>query len=264
MEHTQARLEEIRSQGYEIDFSYTFNDAFEIYKRIALMAGLALIVSGIVLAFIAAGIATAFGLASGAAEYFTPLQLENLTGVNLIIYITSSVVLGGFMSPFLAGLMMMARNADTSGEVSFGDAFSCYKQPYFLPLFIQSILISSVSVGISTVISTYLPALAFLGTLFSLFVSFMTLMTVPLILFGNLQPVEAIKGSFVVVTKKPLALFGLMFVALILASMGIIVFCIGIFFTIPFVYVMYYSIYKHSVGISVHDEIEDIGEYDRF
>lgn len=264
MESTQKRLEQIKSEGYQIDFSYTFNDAFDIYKRIALMAGLAFIVFAIVLAFLAGGIAMMLGIISGATQYFTPIDLASLSGVGLIVYIISAVILSGLISPFLAGIMKMSFNADRHEVVSFSDAFSCYRPPYFAPLFVQSILISLVSVGLSTAIQTFLPGFEWLGNVVSLTISFITMMTVPLIVFGNLQPVQAIQGSVAVVAKNPLTLLGLMVTAVILSFMGLIGLCIGVFFTFPFLYIMYYACYKHSVGITIHDEIEDIGEPDRF
>ncbi|MBD3581214.1 DUF2189 domain-containing protein [Flavobacterium selenitireducens] len=264
MERTQRRLEEIKTEGYRIDFSDAFNDAFEIYKRVALMAGLAFIVCIITIALLAGGIASVFAITSGTANYFSPEDIAALSGVNLIIYILSTVVLSGFVSPFLGGLMVMARNVDAGEDASFSDAFSCFRQPYFVPLFVQSVLISAVSVGVSQIIQTYAPGIGFLGTLFSLFVSFITMMTVPLVVFGNMPPVEAIQGSVVVVMKSPGTLLGLVICAGLLSLVGLIAFCIGIFFTVPFLYVMYYVIYKHSVGITVHDEIEDIGESDTF
>lgn len=264
MESTQRRLEEIKSQGYHIDFSDAFNDAFEIYKRVALMGGLAFLVFVIMIAFLVGGIASVFGVMSGAANYFSPNDIATLSGVNLIIYILSTVVLSGFVSPFVGGLMQMARNVDAGDDASFQDAFSCFRQPYFVPLFVQSVLVSAVSIGVSQVIQTYAPGIGFIGTLFSLFVSFVTMMTVPLVVFGNMPPVEAIQGSVVVVMKSPGTLLGLAICAALLSFVGVIGICIGVFFTLPFLYVMYYVIYKHSVGISVHDEIEDIGESDTF
>jgi len=264
MDSTQKRLAEIKDEGYNLDFSDVFNDAFEIYKRVALMGGLSFIVFCIMIAFLVGGIASVFAITAGAANYFSPEDIAALSGVNLIIYILATVVLSGFVSPFVGGLMLMSQKVDAGEDASFSVAFSCFRQPYFVPLFVQSILISTVSVGVSQVIQTFVPDLGLLGTLFSLIVSFLTMMTVPLIIFGKLAPVEAIQNSIVVVTKNPWTLLGLAICAALLSFVGIIAFCIGVFFTLPFMYVMYYVIYKHAVGITVHDEIEDIGESDVF
>ena len=44
LKSTKKRIEEIKNNGYELDFSDVFNHAFENYKKIALYAGLMLLV----------------------------------------------------------------------------------------------------------------------------------------------------------------------------------------------------------------------------
>jgi len=94
----------------------------------------------------------------------------------------------------------------------------------------------------------------FLGVILTYTISFFTFLVIPLIIFGNLKVAEAIKGSFIIVSKQFFILLGLLIVAVIMAMLGLIGFCIGIFFTIPFIYSMYYAIYKDNIGFD--DEVE--------
>jgi hypothetical protein len=53
-------------------------------------------------------------------------------------------------------------------------------------------------------------------------------------------------------------LLGLLIVGVIAGIIGIFGLCIGIFFTLPFMYSMNYVIYKTIVGIDEPGEIEEI------
>jgi uncharacterized membrane protein len=53
-------------------------------------------------------------------------------------------------------------------------------------------------------------------------------------------------------------LLGLLIVAVIAGIVGIFGLCIGIFFTMPFMYSMNYVIYKTIVGIDEPSQIEEI------
>jgi hypothetical protein len=79
-----------------------------------------------------------------------------------------------------------------------------------------------------------------------------------LIIFGNLQAIEAIKGSMIVVSKQFFILMGLLIVSLLFTMLGIFGFCIGIFFTMPFIYSMYYSIYNEIIGDNDTEEKSEI------
>jgi uncharacterized membrane protein len=83
-------------------------------------------------------------------------------------------------------------------------------------------------------------------------------LTIPLIIFGKLSSIDAIKSSIIIVSKQPLILLGLIIVSLIAAIIGIFGFCIGMLFTMPFVYSMNYTIYKNIIGIDSANEIEEI------
>ena len=65
MKTTKEKIEEIKTNGYQIDFGNVFNHAFENYKKIALYAGLMIFVFAILLGFLAAGIViSTFGVSA--------------------------------------------------------------------------------------------------------------------------------------------------------------------------------------------------------
>jgi uncharacterized membrane protein len=71
-----------------------------------------------------------------------------------------------------------------------------------------------------------------------------------------LKAVEAIETSILLVSKQPLMLLGLIVIASIGVMVGLIGCCIGLFFTLPFMYSLYYAIYSEIVGFENESETE--------
>ena len=84
-------------------------------------------------------------------------------------------------------------------------------------------------------------------------------LTVPLIIFSKLDAVNAIVFSIKLVFKQPIILFLLLLVGYICAMLGFIALCIGIFFTLPFIYSLYYCIYKNIIPVEEYSELDEIG-----
>jgi hypothetical protein len=258
MESTKKRIEEIKNNGYELDFSDVFNHAFENYKKIALYAGLALFVFLVLMGIIVAGIAVSvMGMAVLNEKFIENLKLENLSGVYIILYLIVAVFFSALLSPFNAGLLKMAYSAEKDEEFHVSTFFEYFKAPYFKELFTATILISLVSSGLSILLE--LANIQILGLLTSMAVSFLTVLTLPLIIFGELKAIDAIQSSFTIVMKQPVTLILLVVVAYIGSFVGLIGCCIGMFFTVPFIYSTQYTIYCAIVGIDSKTELEEIG-----
>ena len=81
MKSTLDQIEDIRKNGYSLDFSNVFNHAFENYKKIALYAGLILLVFAIIAVFLGGGVFVAlYGVEHFTEEYFKSLQNEQPAG----------------------------------------------------------------------------------------------------------------------------------------------------------------------------------------
>ena len=62
-----------------------------------------------------------------------------------------------------------------------------------------------------------------------------------------------------ILLKQPLVILGLIIVSFIASLTGLIAFCIGIFFTMPFLYSMEYALYNSIIGIDSVSEIDELG-----
>lgn len=248
MTNKKDRIEEIKREGYQLDFANVFNLAFENYKKIALYGGSMILVFSVIIFTI---IATVIILFFGIATLTTMLNPENLKTETvsenfILIYTLAAILFSCLISPFPAGLIKMAYCAERDEEFHVSTIFEYYKAPYFKELFIATLVISAFSSGVATALDY--AGIQVIGVLITTSISFLTILTIPLIIFGNLTAIDAISSSFIIVLKQPLVLIGLMIIAIIGSMVGFIGCCIGIFFTLPFVYSMYYAIYSEIVG----------------
>lgn len=253
----KERIEEILRNGYQLDFANVFNKAFENYKKIALYAGLMIFVFTVILMTIAASMTISlFGIAALSQESFQELNvnLESLSGLNLIIYVGASILFSSLTSPLTAGLIKMAYCAERDEEFHVSTVFSYYTAKYFSQIFTATFLILLVSNGLS--IAFNYSGIILVGTMISYAISFFTMLTIPLIIFSDLNALDAIKYSFSIVLKQPLILLALIIVAIIGAMVGFIGCCIGVFFTLPFMYSMHYAMYDEIIGFDNEEEIE--------
>jgi hypothetical protein len=246
MPTTKETLDNIRANGYDIDFGTVFNNAFENYKKIALNAGLAVLLMSILICVGIGLLAVSVIGVAISTETLEQFKVENMSILWLIAYVFCVIIFGALMSPINAGLIKMAQCASEGKEFSVGTAFEYYQSNYFKEIVIATVVITF----FSSVLSTGLQWVGFqwFGIVMSLLISVLTFLTIPLIIFGDLKAMEAIEGSILIVSKQFLILFALLIVAGIFSFLGLFGFCIGIFFTIPFIYAMYYAIYREVIG----------------
>jgi hypothetical protein len=257
MRSTEERINEIKQNGYQLDFGTVFEAAFENYKKIVWYAGLMLLVFMVLFwILMAAGVLTYIGIDKLETFNKDLLQYTNQKeqALNFVLPLYAGIiVLSGIINPFMTGFYKMADCGQKGEEFHVSTMFTFYKPPYFISIFIATLLLSSLSYGISILFQ--LADLKTVGSLISMIISFFTFMTIPLIVFGNLNAIESIKSSIIIVSKQPLVLLGLLIVAIIAAILGIFGFCLGVFFTIPFVYSMCYTIYFSIIGNDIENKL---------
>jgi hypothetical protein len=256
----KVQIEEISANGYQLDFGTVFESAFENYKKIALYAGLMLLVfSFLITVLVFAGIVSYIGIENIEDFGNKMKQMSTLKVMPLEIALplnSGLILISAMISPFMAGFLKMADCGEKGEEFHVSTMFSYYKFPYFSSIFISVILIGIISTGLVMLLEY--AGLSFVGTVTTLLISFTTFLTIPLIVFGNLNVLDAIKYSITLVSKQPLLLVGLTIVAGIGAALGIFGLCIGVFFTWPFMYSMNYVIYKSIIGFEESSEINEI------
>jgi len=252
--NVQNRLEEIKKNGYILDFSIVFNHAFENYKKIALYGALIIFVFFVLITVIATiGLIAVFG-ATTVLDFFKPENLKpEVFGFEMILIISGvSLLISSLLSPFTAALIKMAQCAEIDEEFQVASMFQYYKAPYFVDLFVATFIIALVSSAISLLLNYF--EIPLVNYLFTIFISLYTLFVVPLIIFGKLKAIESIKASALIVSKQPLIILALAVVGYIATFVGFIGCCIGVFFTIPFMFSLYYALYAETIGFNLKND----------
>jgi hypothetical protein len=268
MKSTLQRLEEIKRNGYRLDLGEAINDIFENYKKIALLSGAVLLLVAIVASIVFGGFAAFFLGIAALTDTFTDLSEGiPLTSSALIINLVLSIIGYGLFAPITAGIIQMAHNASMKEDFDFGTAFMHFKSVYFKDLFLSAAFITLVGSGTGVAIQLLIlnnpDGFHTVGTaisgLISLLVPLFTLVVIPMIIFGKLEAFDAIKGSFIVVSKQVWVIILLAIIFFIFAMLGIIALCIGIIFTVPIFYSMQYIIYQSALPIEENSELDEIG-----
>lgn len=262
MNSTLNQIEQIKKYGYTLDFSNVFNHAFENYKKIALYAGLILLILFILSFFIGGlGFVFYYGAENLNKDFIESFANQQPSIINLTIYTGAATIITALFSPFTAGFLKMADAADKDVTFNVSTLFTYYRPNYFFKIFLATLLIGLATSLISVVLNYF--GIMVLDTVISVIISLFTSLTIPLIIFGGLQVSDALQSSILIVSKQPLTIILLFIVAGIASMVGFIGCCIGVVFTIPFTYSVTYAIYSAILGTDDHaDSIDSIGRPD--
>lgn len=262
-------MEEIREQGYHLEFGIALDQTIQNYKKIILYAGLVALVLVIVFySAVAAGAGVLIGLGA-VTESLSGISPNGLTAGQQMVALAIKVGGAVLIAPVLAGIVNMAHLAETGRDFSFSTPFEMYKSRFVKELMLSTLLITFVTQGVNALMDMLNAAddglsvnlIALSGYLFSLMLTLLTFLTVPLIIFGELNALDAIKGSITLVSKNFWIILGLSLTVLLGATLlGIVALCIGIVFTLPVWYSFTYIVYRTAVSIEGHSEIDEIGQ----
>jgi hypothetical protein len=269
MKSTLQRIDEIKRSGYKLDLGEVINDTFSNYKNIALLGGAVLLLVAIVSVVIFGGAAALIFGVGDFTQTITDYSEGLVSQTALIANFVGSVVIGGLLAPIIAGLIQMAHNSATNEEFDFGTAFVHYSSKHFKELFLGAAIIALVGTGLTTGVefiklNSEDTGIFVIGTVFASIVSALiqifTILMIPLIIFGNLNAIDAIKGSFSLVSKNFWIILVLVIIIGIFIGLGILALCIGILFTYPAWFSMIYIIYTKAMPIEKVNELEEIGK----
>lgn len=256
MSSKKDRIEEIKKNGYKLSFDSVFNLAFKNYKKIVLYAGLLFFVFAVLMAIIVSTVLIyKFGI-NQINEILKPENLnpDHLTGNSRTAFLVGSIIFAVILSPFMAGFIKMAYCAERDEEFHVSTIFEYYKGSYLKELVFATLLISIVNTGLPFLLDQ--PEFQIAMNLVSYTIIFLTFLTIPLIIFSDLKAIDAIKTSIILFFKQPFILFGLILFGYVLSVLGFLIFYIGIFFTLPFLYSMYYAIYSEIIGFEPDEKKE--------
>ncbi len=252
------KLVENKSQnGYNLDLGKLIEDSFALFKKNFLTAGLGMLVLSILIIILYVGIFGTFFGFSNFEQTVLDLEANALNPSYLLGTVVVSTIFGGLMAPITAGFIHLNHNTLFNKSYSVGTIFEFYSSKYAKDLIISYAIIGFTTAVVSAILS--LLRAEFLSFIFQAGINCFTIFTIPLIIYGEQNYHNAISKSLSLFVKHPFTIVLALFIAGIGAMLGFIALCIGIFFTLPFVYSMYFAIYEQAIGFDEKSEIEEIG-----
>jgi len=230
-----------------IDIGVTLNNTIEIFKKTFLVSGFAfLFITVFLMTIVFIGIEFFIGF-EVAAEQLKTFDPVNLSLKGTLIYTGGVLLITTLLAPFTAGILKMMKDADDNQEVVFSTLFHYVNSPYYVSIITATALLTLLNFGINIGLQKII-ADKTIGSIItmalSVIFSVLTLLTLPNIIFKNLGIIEAIKDSIQVTSKSFIQIIVLLIIAIVIGYIGLLAFCIGMFFTFPIYYAVQYCIYK--------------------
>lgn len=236
-----SEFDEFDQQGSvpERNTGSIISHAFEIYKGIFLYAIAAMIVY-IIGDFVLQSV-TGYNSWEGFSGFsdiedgdFS--QYNYLTRPGASLYYSVSSVFGILFSPIYVGLIYIANKFNTKNAIEFSDLFIGYRQN------LGNILLYCLCTTIIFGISAALCGIPFL------FVYPLFLLGYPILLFENANAIDAISKTFNIAKENYGTFLGAGLLGGLISISGIVLCCIGIIATFPFIMIVMYSTYCAHLG----------------
>jgi hypothetical protein len=160
--------------------------------------------------------------------------LVNRPGMSL--YYSFSGLLSILLAPLYVGLIYIANKFNTKSPIEFSDLFIGYRQN------LGNILLYSLITNIILWVSVAMCVIPVF------FVYPLFLLGYPILLFENANAMDAISKTFNIAKENYSVFIGTAFLGILISAAGIILCCVGIIFTLPFIYIAMYSIYCAYLG----------------
>lgn len=175
----------------------------------------------------------------------------------LLINAAIGIVLAVFIAPVVAGFYKINHLAKLNKEFGVNNLFDYYKSSHFQPLALSAILATLYS-NIIGLLLIYLN-LPIIGSIMQAFISLLFIFMIPLIIFENHNAFDAMANSSKIVAKHPFTIILSIIFAFIIALLGFFAFCIGLLFTVGYIYTMNYTLYNEIIPIENKTPIDEIG-----
>ena len=251
---TRKRLQEINEQGYSLSAGQIMVEGFKYYRSTFFASSTALML----LIF-----SLSFGVSAFLTRYFdgdTDQIIKLLEGFDpfklslehTAIYLSSLTFFSALSSVLLMGFLKIVAVASTQKRPSIFLVFKYFISTkglmIFFAQFIVAILFSTITFFLQA------EGLNLVALTINWLINILVIFVNPLIAFGNLGPLEAIKQSVMVVNKQPIAILFILLLNYLLVSIGFFLFVVGIFFTLPYLFCVLFTLYKEIIGYYPEEE----------
>jgi len=250
-------IEQKLRNGYSLDLGKLIDESFATFKKTFLIAGLGMVILSVVMLIFYLGILGAFFGFSNFTETMTSIERLATDTTFIIGNAIVTMLFSALFAPITAGFIHINHLAKTNKEFSVSDLFNFYKGTIFKQIFMSYLVIGFTTAVITAGFS--LLGFEIINSIIQISIALLTVFTIPLIIYGEQNYLDAITKSSKLFFKQPFIIIVALLIAGIGMLLGIFVLCIGIIFTIPYLYSMYYAIYEQTIGFKEASPIDEIG-----
>lgn len=258
MNNLKQKIQQIKEEGYNLQPFEVMKEAVQYYQKTFFLAATTLLLALLLFSFIGSYLL----LNSGLLEVTTDQEamqeqlvsiLEQLTEPPLIFYyLGTTVIINGLIAVLLGGYYKINAEAATGKTPRFVSVFKYFFSLKGLYIFIVQIVVSLICTIISTLLKEV--GLETAALIINWLINIITVFATPLIIFGKMSPFEALKTSIDVVNKQPIPIMLTLILNYFLASAGLFLFVIGILFTLPYLFSIFFTLYKQIIGYNLEEE----------
>jgi hypothetical protein len=244
--------------GFTLDTGSLIDESIATFKKTFLISGVAMILLIMVFAII---YGTLFAVIYGFSDLtstMTLLQTSQSSVIGLLSTVVITTLTSAFFAPVTAGFIHANHLAKNNQEIGINIFFEFYKSKFFKNIFISYLILGFTTAILSAGLT--LINLDFLSYIVQTIIGLLSVFTLPLIIYGEQNFENAITKSIQLFFKQPLLIFVALLLAVIGMLLGLFALCIGMIFTFPYYYSMIYAIYNQAIGFEEKSVIDEIGK----
>ncbi len=241
--------------NYEIDQTKLTERILTIVKAVGVIAGLYVFLTFVIIFLLyTLGFIQMTGSTEALFQINTPEGLEQLLAQNSTEIIILNLLISIVLHFLLSGIYGIIIKSATSPFIGLGDAFKLLFTGRGFKVLLYIILAQIIITSINYFFSFY--DLAMVGFAIGALIQFLTYFTPLLIYVENSNFFKAIFESIHLINSKPLFFIPVVLFTYMISLSGVLLFGIGIIFTLPINFIMAYSLYSIIKESRKSSEIE--------
>jgi uncharacterized membrane protein len=258
MNSLNEKLNNIRENGYFLSPFQVMGEAFQYYGKTFFLVITTLLLTIIGLIFLTSiGLSQLIEVNPNSTQQELQAQVLELTQLlteppYFYYYLASFTVLSALSGILIAGYYKLNAEVSLNKTPSILSAFKYFFSIKGLYVFVSQLLISTLFLCIT--IPLKMANLEMVAMAINWLANTLTIFTIPLIIFGNQKPFAAIKNSIMVVNKQPIPIVLTVILNYFFLISGLLFFVIGVLFVLPYLFAVYFTLYKQVIGYNLEEE----------
>ncbi len=228
--------------NYEIDQNKLSERILTLVKTVGVPAGLYVFLSFIIVFVVyLTGFVQMTGSADALFKITTPEELEEILLKNATEILILNTIVSVILHFLLSGIYGMIIKSVTSPFVGLGAAFKAIFSRCGMKAFLFITVLQIVVTAINYLLS--ISGLAMVGFVIGALFQFLTYFTLLIIYIENKSIVKSVSESVSIINSRPLFFMPIVLITYVVSLTGILLFGIGIIFTLPINFIVAYSLF---------------------